>query len=58
MAIIRKQFKKAGIDFKDPTPEELVKVVDYLIKAASTEVEEIRLAAAERAYMDLIRRIV
>ena len=57
MAIIRKQFKKAEVDFKYPTPEGLSKVLDYLINAASDQVEAIRLKNEERTLANLIRRI-
>ena len=57
MAIIRKQFKRADVDFKYPTPEGLAKVVGYLIDAASDQVEPTRLKNEESAYSNLIRRI-
>jgi small GTP-binding protein len=56
MAIIRKQFKRADVDFKSPTIEGLTKLVDYLIYAASDQVESNRLEKERRAYMNLIRR--
>jgi small GTP-binding protein len=57
MAIIRKQFKRADVDFKYPTPEGLAKVVGYLIDAASDQVEPSRLKNEESTYSNLIRRI-
>ncbi len=57
MAIIRAQFKRAGLDFKHPTIEGLEMVVDYLIKAASDHVEAKRLAKEGKNYTDLIRMI-
>ncbi|MEE9150477.1 MAG: Rab family GTPase [Thermoplasmata archaeon] len=57
MAIIRKQFKRADVDFKFPTTEGLAKVVDYLIDAASDQVEATRLRDEESTYSTLIRRI-
>jgi small GTP-binding protein len=57
MAIIREQFKKAEVDFKYPTPEGLTKVLDYLIDAASNQVEASRLKNEERTLANLIRRI-
>ncbi len=57
MAILRAQFKKAGIDFKSPTAEGLTKVVDHLINAASDQIEANRLERERRTYMNLIRRI-
>ena len=57
MAIIREQFKKAEVDFRYPTAEGLAKVVDYLINAASDQVEASRLKNEGRAYANLIRRI-
>jgi small GTP-binding protein len=57
MAIIREQFKKAEVDFKYPTSEGLTKVLDYLIDAASNQVEASRLKNEERTLANLIRRI-
>jgi small GTP-binding protein len=57
MAVIREQFKKAGIDFKSPTVEGLTRAVDYLISAASDQVETNRLEREKRIFMNLIRRI-
>jgi small GTP-binding protein len=57
MAIIREQFKKAEVDFRYPTAEGLAKVVDFLINAASDQVEASRLKNEGRAYANLIRRI-
>ncbi len=57
MAIIREQFKKADVDFRYPTAEGLAKVVDFLINAASDQVEASRLKNEGRAYANLIRRI-
>ncbi len=57
MAIIREQFKKAEVDFKYPTAEGLLKVLDHLIDAASSHVEASRLKNEERTLANLIRRI-
>jgi small GTP-binding protein len=57
MAIIREQFKKAEVDFKYPTAEGLSKILDYLIDAASDQVEANRLKNEERTLANLIRRI-
>jgi small GTP-binding protein len=57
MAIIRAQFKRAGINFKNPTVEGLERVVDYLIKAASDHVEATRLIKEGKTYTNLIRMI-
>ena len=57
MAIIREQFKKAEVDFKYPTAEGLSKILDYLIYAASDQVEANRLKNEERTLANLIRRI-
>ena len=57
MAIIREQFKKAEVDFKYPTAEGLTKILDYLIDAASDQVEASRLKNEERTLANLIRRI-
>lgn len=57
MAIIREQFRKANVDFRNPTPEGLMKVVEYIINAASDQVEAARLAKEKKAYSNLIRMI-
>jgi small GTP-binding protein len=57
MAIIRKQFKRAGINFRHPTVEGLERVVDYLIKAASDHVEAARLTKEGKTYNHLIKMI-
>lgn len=57
MAIIREQFRKANVDFRNPTAEGLMKVVEYIINAASDQVESARLAKEKKAYSNLIRMI-
>ncbi|UCE36685.1 MAG: GTP-binding protein [Thermoplasmata archaeon] len=57
MAILREQFNRANVDFRNPTPEELLKVVDYIIEAASNQVEASRLERERKAYSTLIRMI-
>jgi small GTP-binding protein len=57
MAIIRVQFKRVGMDFKNPTVKGLTKVVEYLMEAASDSVEPERLKKEKRTYMNLIGRI-
>jgi small GTP-binding protein len=57
MAIIREQFRKADVDFRNPTAEGLMKVVEYIINAASDQVESARLAKEKKAYSNLIRMI-
>jgi small GTP-binding protein len=57
MAIIRAQFKRADLNFKDPTIEKLEIAVDYLLNAASDHVEASRLAKEGKMYTDLIRMI-
>lgn len=57
MAIIRAQFKRAQLDFKNPTVEGLEQAVDYLIKAASDHVEASRLSKEGKTYTQLIRMI-
>jgi small GTP-binding protein len=57
MAIIRLQFRRAGVDFRNPTVKGLTKIVDYLIKAASDQVDAGKLEKEKRAYMSLIGRI-
>lgn len=57
MAIIRKQFENAMVDFNSPTAEGLTKVVEFLIAAASDQVEAGKLKRERVAYLNLIRRI-
>jgi small GTP-binding protein len=57
MAIIREQFKRANVDFRDPTPQGLKSVVEYIINAASDIVESNRLEKERKAYSNLIRMI-
>lgn len=57
MATIRLQFKRAEVDFEYPTIEGLNKVVDYLILAASNQVEASRLEREKKAFKNLIRMI-
>lgn len=57
MAILRVQFNKAKVNFEHPTAGGLKKVVDLLIKAASSYVEKERLEKERRIYKDLIKRI-
>ncbi|MEE9150578.1 MAG: Rab family GTPase [Thermoplasmata archaeon] len=57
MAIIRKQFKRADVNFMCPTMQGLKRAVDYLIKAASDRIEPHRLEKEKKAYSDLIKMI-
>lgn len=57
MAIIRVQFKRVGMDFKNPTVKGLTKVVNFLIEAAADQVKAELLEKEKRAYMNLIGRI-
>lgn len=57
MAIIRKQFENAKVDFNKPTAEGLKKVAGMLIEAASDQVEAAKLAKEKKEYRILLRRI-
>jgi len=57
MAIVRKQFTTAGVDFNKPTLEGLKTVVDMLITAASDQVEAKKLEREKKEYRNLLRRI-
>ena len=57
MAIIRLQFRRAGVDFKNPTVKGLTKLVEFLIEAASDQVEAGQLEKEKRAYSNLVGRI-
>jgi small GTP-binding protein len=56
MAVVRQQFKRADVNFICPTVEGLRKAVDYLINAASGQVENNRLDKEREAYRELIKR--
>lgn len=55
MAIMREQFKRAGLNYMCPTIEDLKKAVDYLIEAASNRIEAPRLVKERKAYTNLIK---
>lgn len=55
MAIMREQFKRAGLNYMCPTIQELKKAVDYLLDAASNRIEAPRLAKERKAYSNLIK---
>jgi small GTP-binding protein len=57
MAMMREQFKRANVNFMNPTIEGLARVIDYLINAASSHVEPDRLKKEEKAFLNLIKRI-
>jgi small GTP-binding protein len=57
MATIRAQFRKSNVNFMYPSIEELRKVVDFLIEAASNQIEGHRLQKEKKAYLNLINRI-
>jgi Fe2+ transport system protein B len=57
MAIVRKQFANAKVDFNKPTMEGLSRVVDMLIAAASNQVESSKLEREKKEYRNLLRRI-
>ena len=55
MAIMREQFKRAGLNYMCPTVQELRKAVEYLLDAASNRIEAPRLAKERKAYTNLIK---
>jgi small GTP-binding protein len=57
MGIINEQYRKAGLDFMDPTIERLNTVVEFLIKAAEGHVEPPRLEKEKNAYMNLVKKV-
>ena len=57
MALINEQYRRADLEFKEPTVGRLNKVVEYLIKAASNRIEPARLVKESKAYNDLIKLI-
>ncbi|UCF07813.1 MAG: GTP-binding protein [Thermoplasmata archaeon] len=57
MAIIRMQFRRTGVDFRNPTVKGLEKLVEFLIEAVSDRIEPARLEEEKRAYMNVIGRI-
>lgn len=57
MAIIRKQIKRAGVDFKHPTVKGLTKFTEFLLEAASNYIDAARLEKERRIYENLIARV-
>ncbi len=57
MAMIREQFKRAQVNFEYPTIQGLRRVIDYLLTAASYQIEATRLEKERKAYSELIRMI-
>jgi small GTP-binding protein len=57
MAVVRKQFERAGVNFELPTAKGLSQVTEYLIDAVSDRVEATRLERERRTYANLIRRV-
>lgn len=57
MTVINEQFRRAGLDYLDPTVERLNKIVEYLIKAASNRVEPARLEKEMKAYENLVKMV-
>ncbi len=57
MGIIREQIERVDMNFRNPTREGLEKVIDFMINAASNQVEASQLKEEKIAYTDLIRRI-
>jgi len=57
MAILREQFKRANVNFMNPSVEDLEKVIDFLMDAASPLVEPHRLKKEEKTYLNLLKRI-
>ena len=57
MGLFRQQVQRADIDFMNPTEQELARIVDCLISAASDRVDSSRLRKERKAYTDLIDRI-
>jgi len=57
MAILREQFKRANVNFMNPSVEDLEKVIDFLMDAASPLVEPHRLKKEEKTYSNLLKRI-
>jgi len=57
MPIIRKQFNDAGIDFKNPTKDELIVIVDKLVNITKELQGEAAAKEEFRDYMHIINKI-
>ena len=57
MPIIRKQYKDAGVDFKNPTKDELIKIVDKLVEITKDLQGEVPAKEEFRDYMHIINKI-
>lgn len=57
MSIIRWQFQRLGLDFKNPTAKALIMVTDLLIDAASEHVDSKQLEEERRIFNNLIARM-
>ena len=57
MPVVRKQFEKLGIDFANPTKDELIKVVDELAKITENFQGEDAARKEKAEYMRWIREL-
>lgn len=55
MAIMKEQFKRAGLNYMTPTVKDLKRAIDYLLDAASNRIAAPRLAKERKAYTNLIK---
>jgi len=55
MAIMKEQFKRAGLNYMTPTVQDLKRAIDYLLDAASNRIAAPRLAKERKAYTNLIK---
>jgi small GTP-binding protein len=58
MGLFRDQVKKADFNFMQPSVQDLARIVDFLIDAASDRVDPSRLQKERKEYTNLIERIV
>jgi small GTP-binding protein len=55
MAIMKEQFKRAGLNYMTPTVQDLKRAIDYLLDAASNRIAAPRLAKERKVYTNLIK---
>ena len=57
MPIIRKQYEKHNVDFKDPSKEDLVKIVNTLIEVTLSLKGEVVAKEERRYFMELLNKV-
>jgi hypothetical protein len=57
MPIIRKQYEKHNVDFKNPTKEDLIKIVDNLIEVTQSLKGDVVAKEERRYFKDLLKKL-